>query len=112
MAKKYGIFDKLKILIAEKTGPHFAFGDTCYSNGEERRVFNPDGKEIVAKDNEISILRKTNPKEAYFGCHIDITLPYDELDTITGIRDDGSRIEIVKGGKFVLPGTEELNKEL
>ncbi len=112
MAKKYGIFDKLKILIAEKTGPHFAFGDTCYSNGEERRVYNPDGKEIVAKDNEISILRKTNPKEAYFGCHTDITLPYDELDTITGIRADGSRIEIVKGGRFVLPGTEELNKEL
>ncbi len=112
MAKKYGIFDKLKILIAEKTGPHFAFGDTCYSNGEERRVFNPDGKEIVAKDNEISILRKTKPKEAYFGCHTDITLPYDELDTITGVRADGSRIEIVRGGRFVLPGTEELNKEL
>lgn len=112
MAKKYGIFDKLKILIAEKTGPHFAFGDTCYSDSEERRVFNPDGKEIVAKDNEISILRKTNPREAYFGCHTDITLPYDELDTIIGVRDDGSRIEIVKGGRFVLPGTEELNKEL
>lgn len=112
MAKKYGIFDKLKILIAEKTGPHFAFGDTCYSNGEERRVYNPNGKEIVAKDNEISILRKTKPKEAYFGCHTDITLPYDELDTIVGIRADGSRVEIVKGGRFVLPGTEELNKEL
>lgn len=112
MAKKYGIFDKLKILIAEKTGPHFAFGDTCYSNGEERRVYNPDGKEIVAKDNEISILRKTSPKDAYFGCHTDITLPYDELDTIIGIRPDDSRIEIIRGGRFVLPGTEELNKEL
>ena len=63
MAKKYDIFDKLDILIAEKTGPHFAFGDTCYSNSEERRVYNPDGKEIIAKDNEVSILRKEHPHE-------------------------------------------------
>ncbi len=112
MAKTYHIFDKLKILIAEKTGSHFAFGDTCYSNSEERRVYNPDGKEIVAKDNEISILRKTRPQDAYFGCHTDITLPYDELDTITGVRADGSRIPIAAGGRFVLPGTEELNRAL
>ncbi len=112
MAKTYRIFDKLKILIAEKTGSHFAFGDTCYSNSEERKVYNPDGKEIVAKDNEISILRKTRPQDAYFGCHTDITLPYDELDTITGIREDGSRIPIAAGGRFVLPGTEELNRAL
>ena len=28
-ARKYGIEDKMPILIAEKTGPHFAVGDTC-----------------------------------------------------------------------------------
>ena len=66
----------------------------------------------MAKDNEISILRKTRPQDAYFGCHTDITLPYDELDTITGIREDGSRIPIAAGGRFVLPGTEELNRAL
>ena len=32
MGRKYGIEDKLPILIAEKTGPHFAVGDTCYSS--------------------------------------------------------------------------------
>ena len=26
---RYGITDRLPILIAEKTGPHFAVGDTC-----------------------------------------------------------------------------------
>ena len=31
VGKKYQIEDKLPILIAEKTGPHFAVGDTCYS---------------------------------------------------------------------------------
>ena len=30
MARDYDIADKLPILIAEKTGPHFAVGDTCY----------------------------------------------------------------------------------
>ena len=35
MAKKYKISDRLPILIMEKTGPHFAIGDTCYSYEEE-----------------------------------------------------------------------------
>ena len=56
-AEKYGIADKLPILIAEKMGPHFAVGDTCYSWAEDTPVFNPDGREIIARDNEISILR-------------------------------------------------------
>ena len=33
-AQKYNIADKLPILIAEKMGPHFAVGDTCYSWSE------------------------------------------------------------------------------
>jgi leucyl aminopeptidase (aminopeptidase T) len=112
MAKEYDIFDKLDILIAEKTGPHFAFGDTCYSNSEERRIYNPNGKEIIAKDNEVSILRKESPEKAYFGCHTDVTLPYDELDSICGITDNGDTIYLVQNGKFVLQGTEELNRAL
>ena len=35
MAEKYQIGEKLPILIAEKMGPHFAVGDTCYSWSEE-----------------------------------------------------------------------------
>ena len=53
-AKKYGIEEKMPILIAEKTGPHFAVGDTCYSWSEDIRVYNPNGKEIVAKENSVS----------------------------------------------------------
>ena len=48
-------------IIAEKTGPHFAVGDTCYSWSEDTAVYNPDGKEIIARDNEVSILRKKDP---------------------------------------------------
>ena len=43
-ADKYDIGDKLPILIAEKMGPHFAVGDTCYSHEEELTTFNLDGK--------------------------------------------------------------------
>lgn len=110
MAKKYNISDKLPILIAEKTGPHFAVGDTCYPMSEDIKVYNPNGKEIVARDNEISILRKTDIEKAYFNCHTDITLPYDELGEITVYTKTGEGITIIKDGKFVLPGTEELNK--
>ncbi|MBD5088390.1 MAG: aminopeptidase [Clostridiales bacterium] len=110
MGKKYGISHKLPILIAEKTGPHFAVGDTCYSMSEENRLFNPDGKEIVAKDNSCSILRKTDIEKAYFNCHTDITIPYDELGEITVYTVKGEEITIIKNGRFVLSGTEELNK--
>ncbi len=110
MAKKYDIAPRLPILIAEKTGPHFAIGDTCYKMSEEVKTYNPDGKEIVAKDNELSLLRKTEPDKAYFNCHTDITLPYDEIKEITVYKKDGSSIEIIKDARFVLDGTEALNK--
>lgn len=112
MARDYQIAERLPILIAEKTGPHFAVGDTCYSHEEETRTYNPDGKEIVARDNEVSILRKEDESKAYLNCHTDITLPYDELDTITVIRADGTTEDIIRGGRFVVPGTEMLNKPL
>lgn len=112
MAKTYDIGAKLPILIAEKMGPHFAVGDTCYSWAEDTKVYNPDGKEIVARDNEVSLLRKTDPSKAYYGCHTDITIPYDELDSIYVEKEDGTRIALIEKGKFVLPGTEVLNDEL
>ena len=112
MARDYQIADKLPILIAEKTGPHFAVGDTCYSWAEDTPVYNPDKKEIIARDNEISIRRKEDPGEAYFGHHLDITIPYDELGSIEVQCADGRRILIFADGKFVLPGTEELNRFL
>ena len=110
MAEKYGIGAKLPILIAEKMGPHFAVGDTCYSWAEDTAVFNPDGKEIIARDNEVSILRKDDLSKAYFGCHTDITIPYKELGLLTVMNEDGTETPIIRDGRFVLPGTEELNK--
>lgn len=110
MGQNYNIADKLPILIAEKTGPHFAIGDTCYHMSEDLKVYNPDGKEIVAKDNEISIMRKTEIDKAYFNCHIDITIPYNELGEIVVHTTEGENICIIKEGRFVLEGTKELNK--
>ena len=111
-AKKLGVESKMPILIAEKMGPHFAVGDTCYSHAEEVKVYNSDGREIVARDNEVAALRSVNPSKAYFNCHTDITIPYDELAELTAVKKDGGRIAIIKNGKFVLPGTEELNEPL
>ncbi|MFA9378155.1 MAG: aminopeptidase [Lachnotalea sp.] len=110
VAKKYNIADKLPILIAEKMGPHFAVGDTCYSWSEENKVYNPNKKEIVAKDNEVSILRKEDVSKAYFNCHTDITIPYEELGEITVVTAEETKISIIKDSRFVLEGTEELNK--
>ena len=112
VAKKYGIEDKMPILIAEKMGPHFAVGDTCYSWSEENRLYNRNGKEIVAKDNSISILRKEDVSKAYFQCHTDITIPYEEIAEIAVVTKEGKRILLLQDGRFVLPGTEVLNEPL
>ena len=112
MAEKFDIGARMPILIAEKTGPHFAVGDTCYSWSEDLPVYNPDGKEIIARDNSVSLLRKEDPSKAYFGCHTDITIPYSELGLIEVITKEGDKIPVIRDGRFVLPGTLELNAAL
>ncbi len=112
VGEKYGISGRYGILIAEKTGPHFAVGDTCYSHEEDLVTRNPDGKIIAARENDFSRKRKENPEEAYFGCHTDITIPYRELGLFAGVKADGTEVPIIENGKFVLPGTEDLNPPL
>lgn len=112
MAKDFDIEDRMPILIGEKTGPHFALGDTCYSHEEDVAVYNPDGKEIIARENDYSAKRIQNPQDAYFGCHTDITIPYDELGgiyAISGISGEEKITPIIEDGRFVLEGCEELN---
>ena len=109
-AKRLEIEEVLPILIAEKTGPHFAIGDTCYSMEEDVVSYNPNGKQIMAKENEMSALRKTDMSKAYFQCHTDITIPYDELLELTAVEEDGKETQIIQNGRFVLKGVEELNK--
>ena len=110
-ARKYQIEAKLPILIAEKMGPHFAVGDTCYSWSEDVVVKNPDGREVIARDNEVSRLRFQDKDKAYMGCHTDITIPYDELGHIQVMTPNGT-VKILEDGRFVLHGTEELNEPL
>lgn len=112
MAERYGIGEKLPILIAEKMGPHFAVGDTCYSWSEDSPVYNPDGREVIARDNEVSILRKEDVSKAYFGCHLDITIPYSELGDIVAVRPDGTEAYVIRDGRFAAEGTERLNEAL
>lgn len=110
MGKKYGIAGRLPILIAEKMGPHFAVGDTCFSWEEDVVTCNPDGKKMIAKENECSMVRKEDVEKAYFNCHTDITIPYDELGEIVVLHKDGTETAIIQEGRFVLEGTAYLNR--
>ena len=75
-------------------------------------MFNPNGKEIVAKENSVSACRKDDPDKAYFQCHTDITIPYEELGKISIFTKDEREILLIQNGRFVLPGTEILNEPL
>jgi hypothetical protein len=113
MAQKYDIMNLLPILIYEKTGPHFALGDTCFSREEDVISYNHlNKKQFCAVDNEKSIQRKTNPQEAYTNKHSDIVLGFDSIEFITAILHNGEKVDIIKDGRFVLEGTEDLNQPL
>lgn len=64
----------------------------------------------MARDNEVSILRKEDISKAYYQCHTDITIPYEELAEISVITEQGEKIMILQNGRFVVPGTEALNE--
>jgi hypothetical protein len=110
VARKLDLMDKLPILIAEKLGPHMAIGDTCYSWREDAKIYSlHNGKEIVAKDNEHSIVRHHDLQAAYTNQHVDITIPYHDLAYIKVLKADGRQVSIIENGRFVLNGTEFLN---
>ncbi len=110
VARKHRIVDIMPVLIVEKMGPHFAVGDTCYSWQEDKQVYNINNKkEIMSRDNEKSALRKTDINKAYTNTHTDITLPYDTIDFISVVKPDRKYTDIIRDGRFVLKGTEELN---
>lgn len=50
--------------------------------------------------------------KAYFNCHTDITIPYEELEEISVVTNEGKDIILLEDGRFVLPGTEVLNEPL
>ena len=39
-------------------------------------------------------------------------IPYEELGSIRVVREDGTEVSLIENGRFVLPGTEELNEPL
>ncbi len=113
MVRKYKIEHLMPVLIIEKMGPHFAIGDTCFFHEEDEKHYGlVSGKRMVAVENEYSAKRKTKPLEAYTQTHTDVTLPYDMLAEITAVKADGTKIPIIKNHRFVVPGTEELNKAI
>ncbi len=110
IAKKHDIMALLPILIIEKMGPHFAIGDTCFSHEEDSpHPSFVNGKEMIAVENEHSATRKEDPVNAYLMKHMDITLPYEMLESIAAVDKDGKSTDIIRDGRFVVPGTEELN---
>jgi len=110
IAKKYDIMALLPILIIEKMGPHFAIGDTCFSHEEDApHPSFVNGKEMIAVENEHSATRKEDPINAYLMKHMDITLPYEMLHFICAVDKAGKSTDIIRDGRFVVPGTEELN---
>ncbi|NMD38867.1 MAG: leucyl aminopeptidase, partial [Christensenellaceae bacterium] len=99
-------------LIAEKMGPHIAIGDPCFARGEDSPIFNIfDDKEMVARWNEHTLSKK-GKDSCYFNLHTDITLPYDEIKSLEGYKDNKLICTFIENGKFVPDFAKELNKNM
>ena len=66
---------------------------------------------MVARENERTA-RRGGGQPVYTNVHTDITLAFDELERLEGVRAGGARVAILERGRFVLAGTEALNEPL
>ncbi|GAA0178352.1 hypothetical protein SH2C18_14220 [Clostridium sediminicola] len=48
--------------------------------------------------------------KAYFNTHTDIIFPYEEIEYVKIVKKDKSEVDLIRNGRFVLYGTEILNK--
>jgi leucyl aminopeptidase (aminopeptidase T) len=112
LINRYDLRDRVPILLAEKTGPHIALGDPCFARGEASPVYNLfDHKEMIARWNEATAPGPDGLSGGtYTNQHTDITIPFDEIGLLEGIRASGDSLPIIEKGRFVLPGTEGLNR--
>jgi len=113
IAEDLNLFPRLPILLAEKMGPHIAVGDPCFARGEDSPVFNIyGGKEMIARDNEITHKRDSNP-DCYVNFHTDITIPFNEMGLFVGIdRTTKEEHVIIKDGRFIPDVAQKLNENL
>lgn len=112
LAKDFGLYARLPILLAEKMGPHLAVGDPCFARGEDSPVNNLyGGREMVARENEITATRRENP-DCYFNFHTDITIPYEEMGLLEGVKSSGETVTIIRDGRFVPACAQKLNEYL
>lgn len=112
IAKEHDLFSRLPILLLEKMGPHIAVGDPCFARGEDAPIRNLlDHKQMCARENERTA-RRHEDLDVYYNVHTDITLPYEQLAALIGVRPDDTEVAIIREGRFVLPGTEALNEPL
>ena len=112
IAQRYDIGSRLPILIYEKMGPHIAIGDPCFARSEDVPIYNMyDRKDMVCRQNEVTMERNIR-ESVYFGKHVDITLPYHQVEYLRGVRADGTTVDFIREGRFVLENTEGLNEGL
>ncbi len=111
LANDFNLFPILPILLAEKMGPHIAVGDPCFARGEDSPVYNIyGGREMIARENELTAKRKTS--DCYVNFHTDITIPFSDMALFAGVKSDGEELPIIKDGKFVAKCADSLNKYL
>ena len=109
IAHRYQLGGRMPILIYEKMGPHIAIGDPCFARSEDAPIYNMyDHKEMVCRENEVTKDREKK-EDVYFENHVDITLPYHQVEYLRGIKKDGRKVAFIEKGRFVLPGTDGLN---
>ena len=91
-------------------GPHFAVEIPVTAGQKILRYLTRTEEKSLPEIMRFRFFVKRISAWLIIGCHTDITIPYEELGSIRVIDEDGEGTSIIENGRFVLPGTEELNR--
>ena len=100
--RRYNIADTVPSLLLEKTAPHLAIGDSCYARRRGSIKNSANGKTLSLLNNQ----------KRLFNTHVDITLPFENIEILEASFADGKRVPIVYEGIFVPKYLSQLNKYL
>ena len=96
----FDLYETVPTLIAEKTAPHIAIGDSCYAR-KKTPVYNEySGKEIHLAVNNAKL----------YNIHLDMTLPLNEIGLLSARIPGRDDFILIRDGAYIPHYLKEMNE--
>jgi leucyl aminopeptidase (aminopeptidase T) len=92
VVRQYDLTATAPSVLMEKTAPHLAIGDSCYARRTEILKNHMNGKKLNILNNQ----------DRLFNTHVDITIPFEQIESLVAVFSDGKNEPIISEGLFAL----------